>query len=235
MAVSNTTTSQTFTGDGSTTAFAIPFYFYGNTQVKVKITDTLSGTITVQTVGVDYTISGGDPGTTVNMTSAPVSTDLLTIYRSTPLTQVYDFLNNTVVNMENVEKALDYIVFMAQELSAAISSLSSGIVSAYVVNTTQSIAAAGTIAIAVDTARQICPVEGSGGATTANTTTAIDNGTIDGQEIVLRGTHATNSVTLNSATTNLEINGSMVLIANSTIYLIWNDTSSKWIEVGRSN
>jgi hypothetical protein len=235
MSVSNTVTKQVFTGNGVTTAFAIPFALYANTQIKVKLTDTVTGNITILSVGTHYTISGGDPGTTVNMITAPASTELLTVYRATSLQQTYDFLNNTTVNMENVEKAMDYIVMMAQELDSAISDLSVTASSQFQVQLLQSLAAAATITIGVDIARQILPVQGASGAITTNTTTAIDNGTIDGQELVIRGAHATYSVTLSAATTNLDINGDMVLVASTTIYLVWDNTNSKWVEVGRSN
>jgi len=231
MALSNLVTSDDFAGDGSTVNFAIPFTFFNNTQVKVKLTGS-GGVVTYWTSGVEYTISGGDPGTTVVAGTAPAVGETLTVYRSTPLTQIYDFLNASPLDVENVEKALDRLAMMIQETTNTLSS--SGIFGFYS-QTTQTVNAAATITIDETKQRLIVPVQGNAAPVTANTTTAVENGTIDGQELLLRGAHATNSVTISGSSTNMEMNGSMVLVAFSTLSLVWNGTTSKWTEVARSN
>lgn len=233
MALSITTVDHTYTGDGSTTTFPIPFTFFNNTQVKVEETDTTTGVITQLTQGAEFTISGGDPGTSVLATTAPSATKTWRVYRSTPLTQIYDFINNTTVNLENIEKALDRIVMMAQEIAngAVIGSGGSG--GSYQINPLQTIVAGGTVTVTADVLRQLCKVQGDTGGTTASTTTAIDNGTVDGQELVLLGQSDTNPLTLNSTTTNLAVNGNVILFNNSALTLVWDSTNTKWVELNR--
>lgn len=231
MALSNLLVEDDFAGDGTTVNFAIPFTFFNNTQAKAKLTSS-TGVVTYWTAGVEYTISGGDPGTTLVAATAPAVGETLTIYRSTPLTQIYDFLNNTAVNMENVEKALDRLGMMLQELSNSVSS--NGIYGFYS-QATQTVVNGTTISIDETKQRLIVPVQGNAGAVIANATTAIENGAVDGQELLIRGVHATNSVTISGSSANMEINGDMVLVAFSTLSLVWNGTTSKWTEVARSN
>lgn len=236
MAISITTVDHTYTGDGSTTTFAIPFTFFNNTQVKVEETDTTTGFITQLTQGAEYTVSGGDPGTSVVATTAPNPTKTWRVYRSTPLTQIYDFINSTTVNLENIEKALDRLAMMAQELANDIDSVAgggSGATGSYQVNALQTIIANATISLVPNVLRQLCKVQGDTGGTTANTTTAIDNGTVDGQELLLLGQSDANPLTLNSTTTNLAVNGNVILFKNSALTLIWDDTNTKWVEVNR--
>lgn len=233
MALSILVTEQVYTGDGSTTNFAIPFTFFSNSQVVVEETDTGTGTITTLTNGTEYTISGGDPGTTVVATTAPTSTKRWRVYRSTPLTQIWDFINNTTVNLENIEKALDRIVMMAQELNSRDISVdvASG---SYNVIAVQTISAGGTIVSDNTKLRKICYVQGGSGGTTASTTTAIDNGLVDGQEIVLIGRSNDNPLTISAtSTSNMNINGDVVLFEGNVLTVVWDSTNNKWIELNR--
>ncbi|MGV6733547.1 hypothetical protein [Klebsiella pneumoniae] len=57
MTVSSEVNYIEYNGDGSTTTFAIPFYFILNTDISVQIADA-DANITNLTYGIDYTISG---------------------------------------------------------------------------------------------------------------------------------------------------------------------------------
>lgn len=70
-------------------------------------------------------------------------------------------------------------------------------------------------------------------AVTLNTTTAITDGSYNGQELTLQGTSDTNTVTIqHGANTNL--NGDIILGNGHMISLVW-DSTNKWSEIYRSN
>jgi len=72
----------------------------------------------------------------------------------------------------------------------------------------------------------------SSSATTLNTTTAIQDGSVEGQVLILMGTSDTNTITINDdANTILGANRTLGL--NDTMMLIWN--GSDWVEISYSN
>lgn len=101
----------------------------------------------------------------------------------------------------------------------------------------QTVTAGGTVEISDDPAKganRIVLTAGSavtlgvsGGANT------IDNGTKDGQTLLLVGTSDTNTVKLDSDHPNIGLNGDIILGLNDAIFLVWN--ASVWAEVSRSN
>ena len=83
-------------------------------------------------------------------------------------------------------------------------------------------------------ARQAHYVASTGGAVTLDATTAIADGSIDGQTLFLFGNSNTNTVEVpNSANTRL--NGSVILTLGDCLALQWNDTDSNWWEISRNN
>ena len=126
--ISDTDTRVSYTGDGSTTAFAASgFEYKASTQLKVKRWTTATQTrdsVSPLTLGVDYTISGSAPANTVNMTSAPTSAQTIEIYRYTSPVQPIDLSNSGAVDLDNLETAgLDKYVMMIQELTTRIADL----------------------------------------------------------------------------------------------------------------
>lgn len=73
-------------------------------------------------------------------------------------------------------------------------------------------------------------VAGSPGAVTVSASPQVAAGTSVGQDLIIMGTSATNTVTLADGT-GLSLNGSWVGSNNSSIRLIWN--GSVWYEVSR--
>jgi hypothetical protein len=74
-----------------------------------------------------------------------------------------------------------------------------------------------------------------GNAVPANRTVTLNNGTSDGQLLVIRGVaFGANGVELLDAG-NLRLTGDSQLNNNDTIILIWDATSAVWIEVARRN
>ena len=76
--------------------------------------------------------------------------------------------------------------------------------------------------------RQLIRISGSGGVTiTAGTPIAA--GSVDGQELILEGCSASNTVTINSGT-GLEFGGTMELGTGDKIAFLWNASASVWTE-----
>lgn len=122
MAFTNTTVKQSYSGDGSTTTFAIPFERIDTSQtswVKVYVKDTSVDppTQTLKTISTHYTIVGSN----VVFNIAPASTDVVVVARELPLTQVMDLENNADFIPETQELTLDRIVGMIQQLNEKLS------------------------------------------------------------------------------------------------------------------
>jgi hypothetical protein len=118
MTVSSETKRADYTGNGSTTNFATVFRFLQNSDVKVILTVTATGTETVQTETTNYTLVGAglDGGGTVTMLVAPPSGTTLTIKRDVPLTQGTDYVENDAFPAESHERALDKLTMITQQM-----------------------------------------------------------------------------------------------------------------------
>ena len=79
-------------------------------------------------------------------------------------------------------------------------------------------------------------IAGDGGATVLDTDPAIDDGTYDGQTLIIQGTHDTNTVQIADAcNTALSGNVDFTLGLGDTLSLVWDAGSSIWFETGRSD
>lgn len=95
-----------------------------------------------------------------------------------------------------------------------------------------SITAAGGVT-STSNPRQLIRVQGSGGAVTVTASPAISAGTSDGQELILEGSNATNTLTINNGT-GVEQNGAVVLGLGDKIAYLWNAGAAVWTEAWRS-
>lgn len=77
-------------------------------------------------------------------------------------------------------------------------------------------------------------VQGNGGAVVLDGTTAIADGSVDGQQLVLEGADATNTVEITDGA-NVDLNGDVTLALGQCIRLAWNETRSVWVEVARNH
>lgn len=122
---STTTRTITATGNGSTTTYTIGFTFQDNTEVVVyKITES-TGVATLVTQGAGatkYTVSGGNPGTSVVMGTAPSTDEHLVIYRATPVTQTVNYDENSPFPADDHEEQMDHFAQMIQESEATATS-----------------------------------------------------------------------------------------------------------------
>lgn len=112
MTVTVTTARVEYTGNGSTTAFTVPFYFLANGDLKVYQAGVL------KTITTHYTVSGaGNPsGGTVTFGTAPTSGQAVVIFRNPAITQSTDYTPNDPFPAESHERALDRLTMIAQRL-----------------------------------------------------------------------------------------------------------------------
>lgn len=116
MTVSSTTNKATYSGNGTTTVFTVPFYFLEAADLQVILRS--GATETVQTLTTQYTVTGaGVPsGGSVTMLTAPPSGTTLTILRNVEATQETDLLPNDRLPAESLETALDKATMLIQQL-----------------------------------------------------------------------------------------------------------------------
>ena len=116
MTVASSVARVSYSGNGSTVAFSVPFYFLEDAHLRVIIR-AADGSETVQTITTDYTVAGaGNPsGGTVTMNTAPTSSEDLVILRNVPLTQITDYQANDPFPAESHERALDKLTMISQQ------------------------------------------------------------------------------------------------------------------------
>lgn len=98
MTVSSLTTKNSYSGNGSTSAFSYTFKIFDDDDVTVIIRTDSTGTETVKTKTTHYTVSGvgNAGGGTITFTSGniPASGETVLLLRNTPLTQATDYTPN---------------------------------------------------------------------------------------------------------------------------------------------
>ena len=119
MTISTTTILNSYSGNGSTTAFAYTFPINTTSEITV-IERSATGVETVKSEGsgsANYGIAdNGASGGTVTMVTAPAAGTTLLIRRNTELTQETDYVANDPFPAETHEDALDKLQMQNQEL-----------------------------------------------------------------------------------------------------------------------
>ena len=119
MTVSTTTIKNSYSGNGSATAFNYTFKIFASAELLVYIRTTATGAETLKTVTTHYTVSGiGDTGGgTVTFTSGnvPTAAQQVILVRATPLTQSTDYVENDPFPAGSHESALDKLTHQMQE------------------------------------------------------------------------------------------------------------------------
>ena len=120
MTISTTSIVNTYTGNGSTDAFAYTFKIAANADIKVYIRTIATGAEALKTLDTHYTVSGAgaDSGGTVTFTSGNIPTDAqqIVLRRATTKTQTFDLVENDPFSADSFETSLDKITSITQEL-----------------------------------------------------------------------------------------------------------------------
>lgn len=128
MGVSSLINRVPYVGDGSTTSFSFPEYFFSTTDLLVYQYDTVLGGTTLLDLGVDYTVSGTPnaqglypSGASVVCTVAPATTDILIIIRAPPEEQNYALQQNGNISSTALVQQMDYLTLLIQRLEDQVS------------------------------------------------------------------------------------------------------------------
>ena len=123
MTISSTTVKNSYSGDGSTTAFSYTFKIFADSDLQVIIRDA-SATETVKTITTHYTVSGaGDAnGGSVTFTSGniPASGETVVLRRAVPQTQAIDYIANDPFPAESHEEGLDRAMMTLQQVQEEV-------------------------------------------------------------------------------------------------------------------
>lgn len=111
--ITGQTVSNTYQGDGTTRAFTVSFDFTDVSQVKAKVNGAdITANFSVNSVEKTFTYPTEESGL------IPLSNlDEIKIYRDTPKTQDIDFVNGGIFDAEVLEKGLDKLTMMIQEVA----------------------------------------------------------------------------------------------------------------------
>ena len=117
MTVSTTSARVAYAGNGSTTAFTVPWLFLSNADLQVRKRSS-SGTESTLAVGTDYTVAGAlsPSGGTVTLLAPPATGETVVIIRDPIIIQSTDYLPNDPFPAESHERALDLLTMIAQRL-----------------------------------------------------------------------------------------------------------------------
>jgi hypothetical protein len=117
MTISSSLSRIDYIGNGSTIAFAFPYYFLADADLVVVRRNTATGVETMLTLGTDYSVAGAGAlnGGMVTLTTAPTSSETVTIHRQLALVQETDFVANDPLSAEVLERAIDRVVMALQQ------------------------------------------------------------------------------------------------------------------------
>ncbi len=130
MGVSSTTNRVTLVGNGVSTSFAFPYYFFRQADLIVYIYDTLLGGITGPYIlNTDYTITGSvnyqglyaSGGAVVFSSYVPLVTDKVIITRAPIQQQNYALLQGGTIPSAATVQQFDYLTLLIQRLQDEVS------------------------------------------------------------------------------------------------------------------
>ena len=127
MSIGTTTYSQSYACNGATTSFNVTFTLLDNAHLKVYLIEVATGIETLLSSGVDYTLVGGNPATSITTTSTYSAAYSLRLERVTPKTQSQNFNVGQTYITQRVEDAVDKLTLISQELAGEDSDLSARI------------------------------------------------------------------------------------------------------------
>ena len=124
MTISTTIIKNSYSGNGSTTAFTYNFKITAETEIEVIVKTNATGVESVRSIGTgsaNYAVSGvGDNSGTVTFVTAPTSSETVLLRRSTTQTQAMDLIDNDPMSADTIETAHDKAIAITQELQEQI-------------------------------------------------------------------------------------------------------------------
>jgi hypothetical protein len=128
MGLSSTINRVSYTGDGSSTVFAFPYYFFAPSDLQVYLYDTGSSIVSPQALNTNYTIGGPvnaqgvyPTGGNVLMNSAFPSNLQIIIARSPAQVQNFVLSQNGPINSLGLVQQMDYLTAISQRLQDEVS------------------------------------------------------------------------------------------------------------------
>lgn len=122
-ALTTTLNKKTFTGDGIVKAHNFPYLFYADGDLNVYLNDTTSTDAPVlQTISTQYTVSGAgeSSGGVVTMVTAATATEEVIVERVVGNTQDSEYKNYNRFPAPTVEKNLNRLTMMVQQLTEKV-------------------------------------------------------------------------------------------------------------------
>ncbi|WP_081054517.1 right-handed parallel beta-helix repeat-containing protein [Burkholderia vietnamiensis] len=121
MTVTSSLREVSYNTDGSSTDFAIPYYFLSDSHISVEKIDA-TGTVTPLIRGTDFDVSGegNENGGTLHTTTTYPSGSRLRIFRVVPATQETEYQQNDPFPAKATERALDKLTMLAQQNAAGV-------------------------------------------------------------------------------------------------------------------
>jgi len=121
MTISTTIIKNSYSGDGSVTAFTYAFKIADATFIEVIVKTNATGAESVRAIGTgstNYAVTGvGEAaGGTVTFVTAPTSSETVILRRSTTQTQALDLIENDNLPANSLENAFDKNLSLIQEL-----------------------------------------------------------------------------------------------------------------------
>ena len=120
MTISTTIIKNSYSGNGSTTAFTYNFKITAETEIEVIVKTNATGAESVRSIGTgstNYAVAGvGNNSGTVTFVTAPTSSETVLLRRSTAQTQAMDLIDNDPMSADTIETAHDKAIAISQEL-----------------------------------------------------------------------------------------------------------------------
>jgi hypothetical protein len=125
MTVQSTTARASYSGNGATKTFPVPFYFFDASHVSLALVATDPYSIVppkTLVLNSDYSVAGAgnSQGGSVTLNAAPPAGMQLVVSRAVPFTQLVKYVPNDPFPAATHEQALDQLTMAVQQLLAAV-------------------------------------------------------------------------------------------------------------------
>jgi hypothetical protein len=121
MTVSSKYSPVFYPGNGVTTSFPFPYKFYLSSDLVVELVTISTGLSTIQTISVDYTVTGGNGAAGSVIFNTPPSSLVRVVITYQPnFLQSKDFVDGDKLFANDIENALDQTILAVQSIDAKV-------------------------------------------------------------------------------------------------------------------